>query len=116
MKHTIESYLAKITDQPQNLLFEETIATIDAHYVFTETGFNNGDQRNDAGQNSGSCKVFSFATINQLSEQQTLNMFAQYYHDDVLNNPNHDDHQNIRQFMQHGFKGLAFDAKALKVL
>ena len=89
---------------------------IDAHYQFTGTAFDNGEQHNDAGQNSGSCKVFSFAQLNQLSEQQTLNMFAQYYRDDVLGNPSGEDHQNIRQFMVHGFAGLRFAGDALHLL
>lgn len=110
---SIETYIEKLTNQPQALLFEETLATVDAHYTFTETAFDNGSQRNEAGQNSGSCKVFSFAKLHQLTEQQTLNMFAQFYHDDVLGNPDGDDHQNIRQFMQQGFDGLRFDSEAL---
>ena len=113
MNDLIKSYIEKITNQPETLLFDETLAVIDESYVFTETGFDNGDQRNEAGQNSGSCKVFAFAQRHQLSNQQTLHMFAQYYRDDVLSNPNGNDHQNIRQFMQHGFAGLRFDGQAL---
>ena len=112
MKHSIDSYLEKLNNQPHDVSFEETIATIDANYEFTETVFNNGDQCNEAGQNSGSCKVFAFAKLHALSEQQTLNMFAQYYRD-VLATPEGADHQNIRQFMQHGFDGLRFEKEAL---
>lgn len=113
MNYSIEAYIEKLQNQPQDLLFDETLGTIDAHYDFTVTGFRNGEQQNEAGENSGSCKVFSFAKMHSLSEQQTLNMFAQYYRDDVLNNPEGLDHQNIRQFMQSGFAGLEFSGTAL---
>ena len=114
MSNSIESFIEKITYQPQQLSFAETLAVIDHNYEFTETGFNNGDQRNEAGQNSGSCKVFAFAKLHELSKQQTLSMFAQYYRDDVLGKPDGDDHQNIRQFMRYGFAGISFDAVALQ--
>jgi len=114
MKNAISCYIKKLTDQPEMLLFEETLSVIDENYEFHETGFVNGAQRNEAGQNSGSCKVFAFAQLHQLSNQQTLNMFAQFYRDDVLGEPNGEDHQNIRQFMRYGFTRLQFDGQALK--
>lgn len=112
----IADYIEKLTTQAETLDFSETLTVIDAYYQFTETAFDNGEQHNEAGQNSGSCKVFSFAQLNQLSEQQTLNMFAQYYRDDVLSQPDGDDHQNIRQFMLHGFAGLRFAGQALHLI
>jgi len=113
MSQTISEFLDVLTHQPKSIEFSEVIALIDAQYDFTETAFSNGAQHNEAGQNSGSCKVLSFAQLHGLTQQQTLNLFAQYYRDDVLQNPDADDHQNIRQFMQQGFAGLNFDAQAL---
>lgn len=52
--------------------------------------------------------------MHKLSKQQTLYMFAQYYRDDVLSKPDGDDHQNIRQFMRHGFSRITFEADALR--
>ena len=88
------------------------MALIDELYEFSPTAFVNGGQRNAAGENSGSCKVFSFAILNSLTEEQTLLLFGQYYRD-VKATPDADDHQNIRQFMLHGFSGLKFDSCAL---
>ena len=62
---------------------------------------------NAAGQNSGSCKVFSFAQVEGLDATQTLALFAEHYRA-VLATPQAQDHANIRNFMQHGFAGLRF--------
>ncbi len=110
---TLKDYLKALDDAPQSIDFTQTLSVIDGEYTFTETAFKNGNTENAAGQNSGSCKVFAFAIKHGLNKQQTLNMFAQYYRDDVLKNPAGDDHQNIRQFMQHGFEGLTFAGEAL---
>ena len=72
----------------------------------------NDDAINEAGKNSGSCKLFSFAQINQLTKQQTLNCFGNYYKD-VLNTPEGNDHQNIRNFMKTGWEGIVFEGEAL---
>jgi hypothetical protein len=40
-----------------------------------------------------------------LNEEQTLFCFGQFYQV-VLNNPTGDDHQNIRNFMLYGWKGI----------
>lgn len=112
--NNLDAYIAKLTQSPDTLTFEETITQIDAMYDFVETAFQNGDIENAAGENSGSCKVLSFAIKHELDEHQTLNMFAQYYRKDVLGNLMGDDHQNIRQFMRHGFDKLAFAGEALQ--
>ena len=93
-------------------MFDEVMTLIDELYEFRPTAFVNGEQSNEAGENSGSCKVLSFATLNSLTKEQTLMLFGQYYRD-VKATPQSDDHQNIRQFMLHGFSGLKFDSCAL---
>lgn len=110
---TLNDYLQLLANDPTSLTFSDTLTVIDQHYQFTETSFSNGNTNNAAGQNSGSCKVFAFAIKHKLNKQQTLNMFAQFYHQDVLANPEGDDHQNIRQFILHGFEGLKFDGTPL---
>ena len=95
--------------------FNETIATIERYYAFTPCGFRNGALSNAPGQNSGSCKVFAFARAQQLNEQQTLHCFGQYYRD-VLQNPQGNDHQNIRNFIQFGWSGIKFDQEPLSLL
>lgn len=96
----------------QTLVFAEVIAFIEENYHFTPTAFKNGNQYNEAGQNSGSCKVFAFAKLQQLTQTQTLQLFGGYYQD-VLNTPEADDHQNIRNFMIFGWDGILFEGEAL---
>ncbi len=110
---TIDEFITKLNATPNNIDFKETIATIDAHYDFIPTEFQNGELKNEAGQNSGSCKLFSFAHQLGLDQQQTLNCFGDYYRVDVLQHPASTDHQNIRNFMKYGWQGINFQGSAL---
>lgn len=109
----ISTFLDKLNTTPDLLEFSETMAVIEANYLFTEAKFFNGKQKNEAGQNSGSCKLFAFALLEKLSQQQTLACFGRFYREDVLQNINAEDHQNIRQFMINGWHGLRFNTPAL---
>ena len=109
----LKDFLQKLNDTPEQISFNDTLALIDALYDFTPTTFNNGSVRNEAGQNNGSCKLFSFAKIQGLSQQRTLACFGDYYRKDVLGNPGGSDHQNIRNFMQTGWPGITFEGGAL---
>jgi hypothetical protein len=109
----LETFFTKLNTTPEAVEFAEIMAVIDEHYMFTETAFSNGSLENQAGKNSGSCKLFSFAKINDLTKAQTLACFGHYYRDDVLNNPDATDHQNIRNFMNTGWQGISFAGKAL---
>lgn len=104
----------KITQAPENITFSEVISHIDAHYDFTPTRFTNGTAVNEAGQNNGSCKIFSFAKLQGLTQDQTLALFGDYYRVDVLGNPDGTDHQNIRNFILQGWEGIRFEGEALK--
>jgi hypothetical protein len=110
---TMHNLLHTLATAPDRVNFADTIAVIDAHYDFTPTGFRNGELDNAAGQNNGSCKVFSFAKLHQLTPQQTLHCFGSYYRDDVVQHPEATDHQNIRNFMQFGWDGVVFQGAAL---
>jgi hypothetical protein len=101
----------RLAQQP--VAFSDVMAVIDEHYSFTPTAFQNGEQFNDAGSNNGSCKIFAFAALHQLSVQATLNAFGDYYTNDVLANPEGDDHANIRNFMGSGWGGIRFEGSAL---
>jgi hypothetical protein len=92
--------------------FNDVIAFIDAHYNHTPTAFSNGAVHNEAAQNQGSAKVFSFAKLNKLDKADTLLLFAEHYQA-VAENPEGTDHQNIRQFMNHGWEGISFEGEAL---
>jgi len=95
-----------------SLSFADVIAFIETYYLHQPTAFKNGDAYNEATQNQGSAKVFSFAKLNNLSKEDTLYLFAEHYQS-VLANPDATDHQNIRQFMAHGWPGVIFEGDAL---
>ena len=109
----LDTFLQRLKESPESIAFNDTMTVIDSLYEFTPTSFKNGSLINDAGKNNGSCKLFSFARLQELSQQQTLNCFGAYYRDDVLNNPDGDDHQNIRNFMTTGWLGIEFDGTPL---
>ncbi|MAL97108.1 HopJ type III effector protein [Hydrocarboniclastica marina] len=110
---TRETFLKKLNTAPDDIQFTDTMAVIDAGFTFTPTGFRNGDLNNEPGQNSGSCKLLAFARREGLSEAQVLACFGDYYRKDVLNNPSGTDHQNIRNFMRTGWKGVSFEGEPL---
>lgn len=111
----IESFLEKLHQTPEAIAFAETIAVIDGNYTFEATAFENGMLHNAAHENSGSCKIFAFAEIQNLSEAETLSCFGAYYYNEVLENPEGTNHQNIRNFMKMGWEGIAFYGIALDV-
>ncbi|MES2808206.1 MAG: HopJ type III effector protein [Bacteroidota bacterium] len=108
-----EKIIRLIADLKREALkFKDVLAFIDAHYEHQPAAFKNGEAYNEATQNQGSAKVFTFAQLNSLSEKDTLTLFAEHYMA-VLDTPEGTDHQNIRQFMKHGWGGVAFEAQAL---
>lgn len=109
----INTFLEKLKTDPKSITFAETIAVIEENYSFTPTAFQNGDQHNGIGENSGSCKIFAFAQLQNLSPSETLTCFGSYYFNDVLNHPDALNHQNIRNFMKTGWNGIQFEGKAL---
>lgn len=108
---SLNTFLEKVrTNTPVS--FQETIAVITEHYTYQPIEFSNGSLVNAAGTNEGSCKIFAFAFIHQLSEQQTLSLFGDYYHE-VLNDPDGSGHQNIRNFIRNGWQDVVFNGVAL---
>ena len=105
-----QNLLAQLKDGTAK--FADVLAFIAAHYQHTPTAFKNGAQSNAATENQGSAKVFSFAKLQGLNQADTLSLFAEHYAA-VLTTPDATDHQNIRQFMQHGWDGVTFDGTAL---
>ena len=112
--NTIE-YLEKVNQTPEKLAFNELMEVIENEYEFTPTSFKNGDLENNENENLGSCKIFSFAQLHSLTAEQALACFGAYYREDVLQNPEGNDHQNIRNFMSTGWDGIEFKQKALTV-
>ena len=101
----ITTFLETLRTAPESLQFADVMAMIDAHYDHTPTAFTNGQAINQATENQGSAKVFSFARIHGLSEDETLMCFAEHFRA-VNANPAGHDHQNIRQFMANGWEGI----------
>jgi len=114
---TIDEFISKLKNKPEKITFSETMTLIDNYFHYTPSRFSNGIGNeqiiNEAGNNAGSCKIFSLGRLLQLNEIQTLHCFGDYYRTDVLQNPNGKDHANIRNFMQHGWSSIFFDSIAL---
>ncbi len=103
----------------QEIEFAQVMSVIEDYYEYQPVRFVNGEgenqQVNEAGQNAGSCKLFAFARMHDLNEAQTLSLFGAYYRQDVLENPEGEDHQNIRNFIKTGWLGINFDGQPLTV-
>ena len=103
--------------QGQKVRFAETMEYIARNYHYQQASFSNGlgERRldNRPGENEGSLKIFSLGRILGLNKQQTLTLFGELYWRDVLENPQGDDHTNIRNFMEFGWEGVALGQNAL---
>jgi len=111
---TLNTFLAQLKSNPSEIDFSETIQIIEANYVFTPTAFSNGTLENAKDQNSGSCKLLAFAIDQNLTTEEALACFGNYYFEDVLMHPDGKGHQNIRNFIKTGFNGLHFETFPLK--
>ena len=113
----LDQLVKQVNTNPEKIEFQEVIAIIEEYYYYTPTQFYNGVDNdciiNNAGENEGSCKIFSFAHDQQLNKTQTLHCFGRYYRNDVLNHPENTDHSNIRNFIKYGWKGITFEGSAL---
>ena len=109
----LQEFFAKLRNKDVD--FEDTIHVINTLYDYQPTRFANGITTvvmNEAGQNEGSCRIFAFALLNNLNEQETLACFGRFYQE-VLNDPQGSSHGNIRNFMRDGWAGISFEGKAL---
>lgn len=112
-----QQLIEQLNTHPEQVQFSQVIETISSDYQYTPSRFTNGKGEsqviNEAGSNEGSCKIFAFAKLQNLSVAQTLQCFGDYYRKDVLEHPEATDHANIRQFMIHGWDGIQFEQQAL---
>ena len=111
---TTQQFKTKLKENPTSILFAETMQVIEDNYNFTPAEFTNGEITNKTGENSGSCKLFAFAVLQQLTKGETLACFGEHYQN-VLEDENGTSHQNIRNFMKTGFDGLSFKSHALEL-
>ena len=111
---TIQQFKKKLKESPTTITFAETLEVIENHYHFIPTGFTNGNLKNNAGENTGSCKIFAFAKHQTFTEKATLFCFGEHYQN-VLEDDNGSSHQNIRNFKKTGFEGLSFESQAFSL-
>ena len=109
----IINFIEKLNLFADKITFEEIITVIEENYIFTPTAFQNGNQYNGKGENSGSCKLFAFGLLQKLSVSQMLACFGSYYFEEVLGNPAGTNHQNIRNFMKTGWNEIRFEGVPL---
>ena len=110
---TVQQLLTQLSNNPEQVEFNEVIAVIEANYNYQPARFTNGSADNAAGSNQGSCKIFAFAQLNKLDPAATLACFGRYYREDVLQHPDGDDHANIRNFIDSAWDGVHFESTAL---
>jgi hypothetical protein len=118
--NSLDHLLDTLQHSPEQVAFDDVMATINAHYHYEPTGFYNGLGEdavwNAPGTNAGSCRIFAFARLQGLDEDTTLACFGHYYRDQVLKFPDGTDHANIRRFMRDGWPGIRFEGEALRPL
>lgn len=112
----VADLLELINTHEDSVSFEQVMETIEHNYQYQPTDFTNGDLKNEAGTNEGSCKIFYFAQLHNLSDIQTLACFGRFYREDVLAHPDGSDHGNIRNFIKTGWQGIKFNQVALTPL
>ncbi|WP_434340964.1 HopJ type III effector protein [Motilimonas cestriensis] len=114
---SIAELISQLKNQPNSIEFNDVMAVIEANYDYSPTEFSNGADNdlvvNAAGTNEGSCRLFAFAQLNLLDQAQTLALFGRFYREDVLQNPEGNDHGNIRNFIKYGWSGIRFQGTAL---
>jgi len=109
----LQAFLSQV-QTGERVTFQDAIAIVAAHYDYTPTRFSNAGVINEAGTNEGSCKLFYFAKLHHLTPEQTLGLFGDYYWKDVLENPEAENHANIRAFMRQGWAGVVYEGEALR--
>jgi len=114
---SLSTFLNQLRENSTKIEFSDVIALIEHNYSYSPTTFKNGSGddllENKAGTNEGSCKIFAFAKLHGLTEEQTLQCFGHYYREDVLQHLEGKDHGNIRNFIKYGWPGIRFEGEVL---
>jgi hypothetical protein len=105
---------SKLKANPTTITFVETAEVIEGNYNFTPTTFTNGKLKNNVGENTGSCQVFAFAKHQKFTKKAMLFCYGAHY-PSVLEDGKSSSHQNIRNFIKTGFKGLSFESEAISL-
>ena len=101
----------------QKVKFAETMAYVQENYHYRQVTFSNGLGKrklvNQPGENEGSLRIFSLGKLLNLSQKETLALFGELYWRDVIENPDGDDHVNIRNFIEFGWEEVSLSENAL---
>jgi endonuclease IV len=114
-QHDAAHALAQLAEEGSltGVCFQEVLSVIDQCFDHNPSAaYSVGSRKNEPGENIGSAKVFHFASMLSLSETGTLNLFCEHYQR-VLDEPEGSSHQNIREFMHHGWPGIEFHGRVL---
>ena len=103
---TLTDFRAALTRD--DYTFAETLAFIGENYDYQAQAFDNGETRNEAGQNEGSCKLLGLAVLEGLSTEEALRAFGEHYRS-VVATPDGSDHANIRNLQKFGIEGVKFE-------
>lgn len=109
---TLEELIKALDADIPDFAFNDVMAAIDAAFASTPCAFDNGEQKNAADENQGSCKVFAFARQAGLDKDKTLKLFAEHYRN-VIDDPEGSAHGNIRAFMRSGWDGVVLHGNPL---
>jgi|TARA_B110000977_G_C10616656_1_gene314474 hypothetical protein len=113
-KMTLENFFKQLANTPESIEFKQVMDLIEQYYEYSPASFRNGPELyNEAGTNEGSCKIFAFAQLEGLSQNETLACFGKFYREEVLEQPDANNHGNIRAFIKFGWNGIQFDGIAL---
>ncbi|MDR1027138.1 MAG: HopJ type III effector protein [Rickettsiales bacterium] len=96
--------------------FQQVLSVIDKNYDYTPTQFAVTDgwgDTNGLDQNQGAGRVLAFAKERRLDEEAALQLFAEHYQN-VVDNPNGDNHKNIRLLAAHGLNQVHFANRPLR--
>ena len=94
--------------------FSEIQEIINTDYTYEPNGFTIGNIYNDSNNNQWSGKIASYAVINNLTNQETLELFGEHYQS-VLDDPNGTGHANVRALIKYGLTGVKFDNNKLLI-
>lgn len=100
-------------------MFQDVMEVLRRHYECSPVRFCTGagsarETWNEAGTNSASCFLLSFAKRLGLDEAATVALYGEHYRG-VLAEPAGTNHANIRAFMAGGWAGVRFEGDALRL-
>ncbi|MFP5382770.1 MAG: HopJ type III effector protein [Gammaproteobacteria bacterium] len=105
--------------EQNNVIFQDVISTIRAHYECTPVAFSTGagtalHTDNAAGANAASSQLLAYARRLGLDAATALRLYGEHYRD-VQADPSGTSHANIRAFMANGWAGVVMPEDPLRL-